>query len=380
VTPWTREQASLAAHQPVAALPVIGPADLTPVDPARDVWDMWPVADRTGQPVRLEGREWWFFLAVDRAPDPEARHDAARIHLYSLGADGWRHHGAAFPPGLAPGTRQWSGTAVLHEDGATVTMHFTAAGRGGAGEDGGARFEQRLFATAGRLEAGRLSGWTRPVETARADGRFYLLADETEPLDDRIKGFRDPGYFRDPETGREHLLFTGSAAWRNEVHDGVIGLATLENGAWRVHAPLVDATGTNSEMERPHLVAREGLLYLFWSTQGKRFAPGIGAPTGLYGMVAERMEGPWRPLNNSGLVAANPAAEPHQAYCWWVVPDGRVISFADYWGLGPAGRPGDEAGRRARFGGTAAPFFRLALEGDRALISVHRASAPAFAA
>lgn len=370
MTRWTREQAALAADWPSAALPVIGAGDLVPVDPDRDVWDMWPLADRTGAPVPVQGRAWWFFLAADRRPDPEARHDAARIRLYSLGDDGWRHHGPAFPDGFGPGSREWSGSAVLDGDGWTVTMHYTAAGHAG----GGPRFAQRLFAATGRLRDGRLSDWTGASETARADGRHYLPADQDAAVDDRIKGFRDPGYFLDPATGAEHLLFTGSSG-RGGLYDGVIGVATLAGGTWTTRAPLIDAAGTNSEVERPHIVARDGLLYLFWSTQAKRFAPGIGAPTGLYGMVAEALDGPWRPLNGSGLVAANPAAEPHQAYCWWVTPDGRVISFADYWGLGGAGRPADAGGRRRRFGGTAAPVFRLELAGDRATIAHGRGTA-----
>ena len=47
-------------------------------------------------------------------------------------------------------------------------------------------------------------------------------------------------------------------------------------------APLVDATGFNNELERPHLRVFDGRYYLFWSTQAQVFAPDAGAwPTGL---------------------------------------------------------------------------------------------------
>lgn len=363
-TRWIPEQAALAADQTASFLPVLAPADVTAIDPVRDVWDMWPIARRDGRTAVLGGRRYWFFLAVERGPDPEARHDGARIHLYSHGADGWRHHGAAFPHGFTPGSREWSGSAVLHDDGNTLTMHFTAAGRHGRPRT----FEQRLFVSTGRFADGRVADWSDPVETARADGVAYARAAQDEPVDDRIKGFRDPGYIRDPATGREHILFTASAAGSDDVHDGLVGIAMLEGDDWRLGPPLIDATATNSELERPHIVPSGGLLYLFWSTQAKRFAPGIPAPTGLYGMVAERIEGPWRPLNGSGLVAGNPAAEPYQAYCWWVTGEREVISFVDYWGLS-GGNPTDGlAYRRARFGGTAAPLFRLELDGAAARI------------
>ena len=49
--------------------------------------------------------------------------------------------------------------------------------------------------------------------------------------------------------------------------------------------------------------------------------------------------------------------------------EGDVISFVDYWGLDGVPRGSDAAFRRAHFGGTAAPFFRLELKGDSARIA-----------
>jgi len=369
VTRWTFEQARLAAQQPAAALPIFTAADIVPILPDHDFWDMWQIADADGRTVIVEGRSWWFFLATPRFADPDDRHDAARIRLTSHGADGWRDHGYAFPDDLAPGSREWSGSAVLDADGTTLTMYFTASGRRG----GPRTFEQRLFETRGRFAEGRVGGWSVPVESVAADGATYLRADQTESVDGRIKGFRDPGYFRDPADDTEYLLFAGSAGWVDAIDDGVVGVARRPAGEarWSLAPPLVEAIGVNSELERPHIVLCDGLYYLFWSTQAKRFADGIGAPTGLYGMVASTMTGPWRPLNGSGLVAANPAAEPYQAYCWWVTGERDVISFVDFWGL--AGQvPADAATRRAHFGGTAAPWFRLALNGEVAAIEPAR--------
>ena len=94
MTAWTEAQAALAATQATLRLPVIAIADVVPIDADRDVWDMWPIARADGSAAIVDGRQWWFFLAAPRAADPEARHDAARIRLYSRGADGWRDHGA----------------------------------------------------------------------------------------------------------------------------------------------------------------------------------------------------------------------------------------------------------------------------------------------
>ena len=370
-THWSAADVAGIAVQAHWALPVIGGADVTPIVPGMDLWDMWQIADADGRTVIRDGRSWWFFLATPQFADPEMRHDAARIRLTSHGADGWRDHGETFPDGFTPGSREWSGSAVLDADGETLTMYFTASGR----REGGPRFEQRLFETVGRFTVvageGRTTDWSAPVQSVEADGVHYAVAAQEVPENDGIKGFRDPGYFRDPADGAEYLLFVGSAGWVDDPVDGVVGAARRSGPGrrWALIPPLVEALGVNSELERPHIVMRGGRYYLFWSTQARRFAPGIAAPTGLYAMVADRMAGPWRPVNGTGLVAGNPPAEPFQAYCWWVTGELDVISFVDQWGLDGANPTTDAALRRAHFGGTAAPWFRLKVDGDMVAIA-----------
>ena len=84
-------------------------------------------------------------------------------------------------------------------------------------------------------------------------------------------------------------------------------------------------------------------------------------------MVATRIGGPWSPLNDTGLVFANPAAAPIQAYSWQVLGDLSVISFIDRPGL--AEEPTDPTVARRHFGGTPAEPLRLALDGDRAWLA-----------
>ncbi|RYY46016.1 MAG: glycoside hydrolase family 68 protein, partial [Sphingomonadales bacterium] len=130
---------------------------------------------------------------------------------------------------------------------------------------------------------------------------------------------------------------------------------------WDIRPPLISADTLNNELERPHVVMHGGLYYLFWSTQRHVFNPdGPTGPTGLYGMVSDRLYGGWRPLNGTGLVFANPDAAPKQAYSWLVLPDLQVTSFIDAWGS-----DGSDANAR-RFGATFAPMLRLRLQVDEA--------------
>lgn len=324
------------------------------------VWDAWPLLPRT---AGVQVPDLWMALSAPWFDNPDDRHSHARIELLERISAGWRAHGPAMPDGFSPGSREWSGSALLEDDGRTVTLYFTAAGRRG---ETAVSFEQRLFEATATLEqdAGgwRLSDWRGLGEAVQRDSLLYSDPAMGQEAIGKIKAFRDPGYFFDPVTGLHHLFFTASLAQSSSEFNGAIGVATSESGAagsWRIQTPVLEADNLNNELERPHVVMSEGLYYLFWATQAHVFNPaGPVGPTGLYGMVSDNLMHGWQPLNGSGLVIANPPQFPRQAYSWLVMPDLGVTSFIDDWGRG------DEAAGVARLGGTFAPFLRLALEGS----------------
>jgi levansucrase len=324
------------------------------------------LAHENGATVVHNGRQYWFFLCAPCLPDPGHRHFIARIRLASLGSDGWRDHGNALPDGMNPGSREWAGSAVLHDNGTSVTLFYTVAGRPGLQQS----VEQRIFSVAGTLGIDGPGLWQTPTEAFTADGTRYILAQAASGKPGMIKGFRDPAWLRDPSTGARHLLFTGSAAWSDDDFNGVIGMATLVDGQWLLQDPLIEAVAVNNELERPHIILRGGLYYLFWSTQRHTFSPkGQAGPNGLYAMVAEQISGPWLPVNEGGLVAGNPSSEPTQTYSWWVTGEGAVWSFIDQWGMEGRKLADHPELLRAQFGGTPSPVFQLAFDGKRVTIA-----------
>ncbi len=357
---WTRSALSRLSLDDSNQIAPIAASQADPMSAELDVWDAWPLADPRGKPVTWRGGELWFALAVSRADDPEERHHLARIHHFHRIKDRFEHLGVTLPSNISPGAREWSGSARL--DKGVVTLFFTAAGLKG---DTSLTYHQRLFSCQTKLsETDVFEAWTTPAELFEADGDLYRPADENDGVPGKIKAFRDPSHYRDSD-GQDYLLFTGSSATRPGSHDGVIGLAAREpDGTYKLLPPVIEAVGVNNELERPHIVEHGGHLYLFWSTQRGVFAPGIEAPTGLYGATAPSLAGPWALMNGHGLVAANPKERPTQAYSWWVLPDLTVTSFVDYWGPEDLTVP-ELQSRRARFGGTFAPFIRIALDGDR---------------
>lgn len=349
-------------------IPPIAAHDVCPLVAGLDLWDSWPLAHEDGRTVEIDGRQYWFFLSAPQFPDPVQRHGHARIRLLSRGGDGWRDHGNALPDGLNPGSREWAGSAVLENDGRRVTLYYTVAGRRG---EAALTFEQRLFAVPGLLGGNGPGDWGEPVEIVAADGVRYAVAnDRVELAPGTLKAFRDPFFFRDPATGLAHIVFSASAGWTGESHTGMVGLATRTAQGWVLEDPLVEAVGVNHELERAQAHFRNGCYYLFWSTQSHTFAPAAPrGPNGIYGMVGDSLRGPWRPVNGSGLVAANPAGEAAQSYSWVVTGEDEVWSFVDYWGMQGRSLADHPELVRSQFGGTAAPVFRLAFEGGTVRIA-----------
>ena len=362
-TVWTADHVRRISEQPHSTAPLIGESDFRRISDDFDIWDAWPVQEPEGAPALLDdGSSLWMALGSPRFADPDQRHGHARIHLLHESGGVWRHLGPAMPDGFSPGSREWSGSAVLTPGSKAVSLYFTATGRRG---ESALTFEQRIFSATATLAAGaalRLEDWRDLREIVLRDPAQYMASDSGPAAVGAIKAFRDPFFFADPADGSTYLLFAGSAAGSSSQFNGVVGVAQADPEAptgWRTLAPLISADGLNNELERPHVVAIEGRYYLFWSTQSHVFDPGGPAgPTGLYGMVGDSMAGPWRPLNGTGLVFANPPEAPSQAYSWLVLPDLRVISFVDDWG------PGPRTQSARRFGGSFAPVLLLVVEGE----------------
>ena len=349
--------------------PLIRPQDVIRIAPDLDIWDAWPIQDANGMPADVgNGRVLWMALGSSRFPDPQERHAHARIHLLERCAAGWKHIGPAMPAGFSPGSREWSGSAVLAPDRKSLTLYFTATGRRGETVP---TFEQRLFHAQATLSlvanAVRLEDWRNLREIVERDPAHYMASDAGSGAVGTIKAFRDPAYFRDPIDGSHRIFFAASRAGSRSAFNGVVGSAialddTLDH--WKILPSLLSADTLNNELERPHVIFHQQHYYLFWSTQAHVFDPnGPIGPTGLYGMVSDRLTGDWMPLNGTGLVLANPPSAPRQAYSWLVLPDLQVASFIDDWGGG-----GGDA-HAGRFGATFAPMLQLRLDGATARLA-----------
>lgn len=356
---WTAAAVASIDPQRMTTVPHIVAADRSGLDPARLYWDMWAIQDHDGRIARIAGRELWMALTAPDRGDPALRHFEAKIHLLERGNGRWSDLGPVLPDQPVPYEREWAGSAVT--DGQTVSLYFTGAGR----RDLAGGFQQVLYEVHAQLGADGLpTGWSAP-RLSLASGPYYQSADAHEGEPGRIKAFRDPAWFRDPADGAEYLIFTASLAGSSSDFNGAVGIARRTGDSWEALPPLIHADGVNNELERAHVVVHQGRYYAFWATQSFTFSPDLRhAPNGLYGMVADSLFGPYRPLGGTGLVIANPLDEPLQSYSWFVSADLLVSSFVDFWGLEGQDVPHDPAAASRRFGGVPAPLLRLEIAGD----------------
>ncbi len=359
-TAWTVDHVARIAPRSAERIPLVTARDIVPLAPGRVYWDMWPVQEPSGAPAAPQGRALWMALTAPDRGDPALRHFEAKIHLIERRGNDWIDLGPAMPDRAVPYEREWAGSALL--DGEVLTLFFTAAGT--SARAGG--YQQHLWQACATIGADGLPhGWSKPVPAISDYGEHYMPADAHEGEAGKIKAFRDPAYFRDPAGGAEYLAFTASVAGSADPFNGAFGIARREGDRWQLQPPLITADGVNNELERAHIVFHAGRYYAFWSTQSSTFAPPLrDAPGGLYGMVADSLAGPYRPLNGSGLVLANPPEEPFQTYSWFVDATLTVSSFVDFWGLGGAPVPQEPAAARAVFGGVPAPLLQLVIDGD----------------
>ncbi|MFC7167544.1 glycoside hydrolase family 68 protein [Halospeciosus flavus] len=383
---WTREDAARIERTPETTAPVIYPPD-EETDPDLHIWDTWLLRERDGSFATFDG--WRVVLALTAPAEmlPGKRHDSATIrYFYSKDGKSWQTGGRVFDPERSLGSRQWAGSAMYDRDAEELYLYYTAAGHADAEE---LSYQQRIcVGTGGTIHADEsgvdLAGpWDHEV-LLTPDGDWYETQTQAERESDLIYTFRDPWFFEDPETGETCLLFEANTPIPEDgcggddgrrAYNGCIGVATSPSGdptEWEMERPILDGACVNQELERPHVVVRDGRYYLFTPSHEHTFAPGLDGFDALYGFVSDSLRGEYEPLNDSGLVVANPHNAPFQAYSWLAYghrDELLVTSFFNYYDLG--GLHLDDVGhlhpdeQREKFGGTLAPTLRIQLAGER---------------
>ncbi|GBR07658.1 levansucrase [Acetobacter oeni] len=366
------------------------------------IWDTGALRNIHGETVTFKGWHVIWSLAVDKidltnasiVEEWDTRNNRAYIGFWfsktGNGAD-WQWGGRLLQTSADLRPHEWSGSLVMREDTANcVDMFYTSEADAPVNQSVPSVSTGHIFAD----ETGVwFEGFSTSTEMFSADGIHEANSDEDEYFD-----FRDPHVFMNPEDGRVYAVYEGNVPGMRgdftigskeqglippgfEVGAGAeygaaaIGIAVLDDGAyeagdfsksrWTQLEPLVTALGVNDQTERPHVVFRDGRVYLFTISHASTYSGGLVGPDGVYGFVSDDgLFGPYRPLNSSGLVLGNNQTQPLATYSHFVDPEGYVQSFINYIPDPTAADPS-----AYRIGATLAPTVRIALEGDRTFLS-----------
>lgn len=367
------------------------------IDPDRFMWDSWAIRDVYGRTIEYKGWKILIALVADRPADNSqiveswhSRNDRAYIgYYYSRSGDtnDWKFGGNVIKPGANKRDWEWSGCTIIREGTPNILdLFFTSVN--------GAPAEAVAAHSVGTVNADENGVWLEGFDTVtdlfQADGIHYSSITENP-----FRDFRDPHVFIDPETDRLMVLFEGDMPGiRGELEimpemigtlppgnfepgDGVydagcIGIGECvsdwKNGdytKWRLFDPLISALPITGQTERPHVVFKDGLTYIFTICHHAFFGSNLKGADGVYGFVSRNgLKGPFEPLNSSGLVLANPSDAPFQTYSHFVYPQGYVIAFID-----TVPQEGDPVSpSKFRIGGTQAPTLKLNLDGSRTYV------------
>ena len=332
-------------------------------------WDFAPVLDADGACYRIGQSEVWLALTAPISGDPSERHFVASLAVLYFAKGQWKFLGELMLRHTHPGNREWAGMAIARES--TLRVYFTSAGS----RDRERGYQQRLWSASCPIvvleDPTADQPWTDAREVLQAAEGPYLPADQEDGQPGMIRAFRDPFYFTAGESRSEHLVFTASSVDVTSRYNGAIGYAEFSRStdSWEHRGAIIVSSDVATELERAHVIEFGGLYYLFWSTPAYAFRMDLGYPTGLYGAVAERLDGKFRLLNGHGLVLTNPENRPFEQYSWFVSRDLTVQGFVDLPEY-PADRLGDgPPDSQEKFAGTAGPRCSLVLEGELARIS-----------
>ncbi len=387
---WKRSDALKVSMDSTNTTPII-PENFPVISNKVWQWDTWPLTGMNTKPITYKGWHVIMSLVAPRTIPYGDRHWVARIgYYYSRDGHNWKYGGQLMDEARGIGCMEWAGTAIKTGKN-TVRQIYTTVGakRGGSTCRTTPPFDvkQRLAISKGKIHADSkgvwFTGFTSHKIIAQPDGKFYQTqAQGIAPYD---YAFRDPFMFRNPKDKKVYAVFEGNTGGVTGSHrcssrdlgnlppghtvdpesakfTGNIGLMVATNSAltkWKLLPPLLSANCVNRQTERPHVVIKNGLYYLFTISHQFTYAPGVTGPDGVYGFVGSSLRSDYQPMNGSGLVLGNPPEAPEQNYSHEVLPNLMVQSFIDQ--VPTANGP--------RFGGTLAPTLQLGIDGANSYLT-----------
>ena len=243
------------------------------------VWDFW-LAPRLAAD---EPFHCYFLQAPRSLPDPEMRHDRARIgHATSPNLSDWEYHGTILPlgePGAWDDWTQWTGSVIRHRG--TNYLFYT----------GRSKAEPVNVQRIGLATSDDLYTWRKSPENPllEASSPWYEA-----PASDRSvrSDCRDPWIIRHDDQWL--MYYTASAAGAPRERRGVVGIATSPDLIHWSPGPPVAEPGRFGEIEVPQVFPLgDGWAMLFCTAQHARIDGHQATWNGTHYLLSDSPYGPF---------------------------------------------------------------------------------------
>ena len=337
-----------------------------------DVWDSWPVQDvRTGQVANWNGYQ--LVIAMMGVPGQNDNHIYLLYNKYGDNElSHWKNAGPIFGYNATPLSQEWSGSAVLNSDN-SIQLFYTRVDTSDNNTNHQKIASATLYLTDnnGNISLAQVANDHIVFE---GDGYYYQTYDQWKATNkgaDNI-AMRDAHVIED-DNGDRYLVFEASTGlenyqgenqiynWLNYGGDDAFNIKSLfrilsnddikSRATWanaaigilklnndeknpkvaELYSPLISAPMVSDEIERPNVVKLGNKYYLFAATRLNRGSNDdawmnanytVGDNVAMVGYVADSLTGPYKPLNDSGVVltASVPANWRTATYSYYAVP------------------------------------------------------------
>ena len=337
-----------------------------------DVWDSWPIQDvRTGQVANWNGYQ--LVIAMMGVPNQNDNHIYLLYNKYGDNElSHWKNAGPIFGYNATALSQEWSGSAVLNSDN-SIQLFYTRVDTSDNNTNHQKIASATLYLTDnnGNVSLAQVANDHIVFE---GDGYYYQTYDQWKATNkgaDNI-AMRDAHVIED-DNGDRYLVFeasTGSENYQGEEQiynwlnyggddafnikslfrilsnndiksratwaNAAIGILKLNNDEKNpkmaeLYSPLISAPMVSDEIERPNVVKLGNKYYLFAATRLNRGSNDdawmnanytVGDNVAMVGYVADSLTGPYKPLNDSGVVltASVPANWRTATYSYYAVP------------------------------------------------------------
>ena len=337
-----------------------------------DVWDSWPVQDvRTGQVANWNGYQ--LVIAMMGVPSQNDNHIYLLYNKYGDNElSHWKNAGPIFGYNATPLSQEWSGSAVLNSDN-SIQLFYTRVDTSDNNTNHQKIASATLYLTDnnGNISLAQVANDHIVFE---GDGYYYQTYDQWKATNkgaDNI-AMRDAHVIED-DNGDRYLVFEASTGlenyqgenqiynWLNYGGDDAFNIKSLfrilsnddikSRATWanaaigilklnndeknpkvaELYSPLISAPMVSDEIERPNVVKLGNKYYLFAATRLNRGSNDdawmnanytVGDNVAMVGYVADSLTGPYKPLNDSGVVltASVPANWRTATYSYYAVP------------------------------------------------------------